>query len=190
MPNDDACLQPAATTVAIIVAMGLNREIGLRNKIPWRIPGEQQRFKTLTMGHHVVMGRRTFESIPRGLPGRHVLVLSRSPLPPSSEARRISSPREALDAVPPGQTLFVAGGATAYAAFLNMCDLLYLTVVQNVFEADTYFPEIDLHDFEVLQTDEVEASIPYVQKTLRRKAHGCVHVDGSLRSHSGTPILR
>jgi dihydrofolate reductase len=129
--------------VKAIVAMTRNRVIGKDNRIPWRLPGEQKWFKEITMGHFVLMGRKTFESIGRPLPGRRNLVVSRSG---EVEGVEIIRDLEKFDPRPyemGGKELFVIGGAEIYRALLPKCDSIYVTVVKEEFDGDTYFPAFE-----------------------------------------------
>lgn len=124
--------------------MSLNRVIGRDNQIPWRIPEDFRWFKQLTMGHVLVMGRKTFESIGRPLPGRTTLVLSRSPgaLEGVQVVRSLDEVLEAGAALP-DRKIFVCGGAQVYAEALPLCSELYLTVVQQHVEGDAFFPAFE-----------------------------------------------
>jgi dihydrofolate reductase len=131
-----------------IVAMTRNRVIGKDDKIPWHLPGEQKRFKKLTMGHTVLMGRRTFESIGRPLPGRRNLVVTRSG---EIKGVEIVCDLEKFDPAPydvNGKDLFVIGGSEIYRALLPKCETIYVTMVKQEYDGDTYFPEFE-SSFEV-----------------------------------------
>jgi dihydrofolate reductase len=147
--------------IAIIAAMGENRAIGKGGKIPWHLPADFKHFRELTMGHPVLMGRKTFESIGKPLPGRTNIVITRD-LAYSAEGISVAhSLDEALqiaesaavssalgsagisDAASDGTaTVFVLGGAEIYGMALPKANVLYLTKVHGDFEADTFFPEI------------------------------------------------
>lgn len=136
--------------VVLIAAVGRNRAIGLRDGLPWRLPGDLRRFKAETLGKPVVMGRRTFASIGRPLPGRSLVVLSRDPvlaLPPGVD--RAGSLDEALAraqaiaAASGAAEVMVAGGADVYRAALPRADVLRLTEVDLAPEADSLFPPVD-----------------------------------------------
>lgn len=123
--------------IALIAAVAKNRVIGKANDLPWRIPEDMKRFKQLTMGHAILMGRRTFESLRRPLPGRRMLVVSSSSIPGVESYR---SPEEALKAVSQEEWVFVIGGAALFRHFLERCDALYLTLVDQEPEGDVHFP--------------------------------------------------
>jgi len=124
-----------------IAAMSLNRVIGRGSEIPWHLPEDFKWFKSTTMGHVLLMGRKTFESIGRPLPGRETIVLSRSGFS-DERVRTISSVTELQD---PGadRDVFVCGGAEIYRLLLDRCSDLYLTVVKREIEGDALFPEFE-----------------------------------------------
>jgi len=126
-----------------IVAMTPNRVIGKENQIPWHVPGEQKWFKQITMGHSILMGRKTFESIGRPLPGRRNLVVTRSP---EIQGVEIVCDLEKFDPSSyevNGKDLFVIGGAEIYRALLPKCDSIYVTMLKQEFSGDTYFPAFE-----------------------------------------------
>lgn len=132
-----------------IAAMAKNRVIGRGNAIPWRIPEDFRFFKATTMGGILLMGRRTFESIGRPLPGRVTVVLSRAGTlpagtPPSENLRAIRDLSE-LDAIAPERKVFVAGGAEIYRLLLPRCAELFLTTVDAEPEGDAFFPPFEDH---------------------------------------------
>ena len=126
-----------------IAAMSLNRVIGSANTIPWHLPKDFEWFKQTTMGHVLVMGRKTFESIARPLPGREMIVLTRSaePIP----GVRTIGDLDALDHENDfgGRTIFICGGAEVYAQALGQCSDLFLTLVKREVEGDAFFPEFE-----------------------------------------------
>jgi len=135
-----------------IAAMALNRAIGFRNRIPWHLPEDFRWFKATTLGHTLVMGRKTYESIGRPLPGRRTLVLSRTPLPKAPVA---FLPRlDALLEVPAQGDFFICGGAQVYEQALPRCSELLLTRVKQTVEGDAFFPPFEhLFDFAELIRD-------------------------------------
>lgn len=124
-----------------IAAMALNRAIGLEGRIPWHLSKDMKFFKQTTVGHVVLMGRKTFDSLGRPLPNRENLVLSRQPLDVPNVTRLASfdDVAEPTD----GRKLFVIGGAEIYKALLPRCDELLLTVVKLTPPADTFFPDFE-----------------------------------------------
>ena len=131
--------------ISIIVAMDENRGIGFENRIPWHLPTDLARFKKLTMGHHLLVGRKTYESIGSALPGRQMIILTRNPEFTAQDCIMAETLDEALIlAEKRGEKeVFIIGGAEVYREALPLADHLYLTVVHTSAEADVYFPEID-----------------------------------------------
>jgi dihydrofolate reductase len=139
------------TKVAIVAALARGGVIGRDNTIPWRLPEDLDRFRALTTGHAVVMGRRTWESLPdrfRPLPGRRNVVVTRNPAWTAEGAERAGSLEGALDLIGDEPQVFVIGGAELYAAALPLADELYLTEVDLEVEGDTFFPGFGAAAFE------------------------------------------
>jgi len=137
---------PIASTrsrISIIVAMAKNRAIGINNALPWRIPADLQHFKRLTMGHHMIMGRKTFESIGRPLPGRTTVVVSRDHNLKIDGCIVTHSLQEALAVCASDPQIFIVGGADVYAQALNLADVLCITEIQQEVAGDAWFPEFD-----------------------------------------------
>jgi len=129
--------------IALIAALARNRAIGRGNAMPWRLPEDLKRFKRLTMGHAVIMGRRTFESIGSPLPGRSNIVITRSRDWSPHGCAIVHSLDAALAAAEsPGET-FVIGGAQIYALAMPLAQRLYLTEIERDFEGDAFFPDYD-----------------------------------------------
>lgn len=131
--------------INLIAAVADNGVIGRDNRLPWHLPGDLRRFKALTMGHVMVMGRRTWESIGRPLPGRTSVVMSRDPEYRAEGAVVVHSLDEAIRVAENGgeEELFVIGGARIYARALPRADRLYLTRVHAEVPGDARFPDID-----------------------------------------------
>lgn len=128
----------------IVVAVGRNGVIGVEGRLPWRIPEDLARFKEMTMGHTLVMGRATFESIGRPLPGRTTIVLTRRPGWSHDGVKVARSLEEALAmSAADGRDAFIAGGAEVYRAGLEVADRIELTEVDAEPVGDTVFPEVD-----------------------------------------------
>lgn len=131
--------------LSLIAAMGLNRVIGDGLRIPWHLPADFQHFKETTMGHPLIMGRKTFDSLPGVLPGRPHIVLSRDSSYEKRGVTVVDSVEHALEAAYAlDDTPFVIGGAQIYKEFLDrdLVTRMYLTFVDGSFEGDVYFPEI------------------------------------------------
>lgn len=131
-------------SISLIVAMAKNRTIGLNNTLPWRCPEDLKHFKALTMGHHIIMGRKTFDSIGRPLPGRTTVVITRNIHLKIEGCTVVHSLAEALAACSNDSEIFIVGGADIYAQSLPQADTLYLTEIQQGVEGDAFFPTIDL----------------------------------------------
>jgi dihydrofolate reductase len=134
--------------------------IGRDGTIPWRIPEDMARFRALTMGHPVIMGRRTWESIPerfRPLPGRRNVVVTHNPEWSADGAERAASVEDALDLLRDEERLFVIGGAQIYAAALPYADELLLTEIEADIEGDTLFPPFDPAAFAEVERERREA---------------------------------
>lgn len=149
--------------ISAIAAIGRNRELGYKDQLLWQVPGDLPRFKALTMGHPVIMGRKTHESIGRELPGRSNIVLSRS-----GEVSSVAQAVELAEKAPGSEEIFVIGGGEIYQLMMPKVERLYLTVVDATAEADTYFP--DYSEFKKVLDDEVheENGIKYRYLTLER----------------------
>lgn len=126
--------------LSIIVAMAQNRTIGINNTLPWRCPEDLKHFKALTMGHHMIMGRKTFDSIGKPLPGRTTVVVSRNPALKIEGCIVTNSLHDAIAACTGEDEIFVVGGADLYAQALPLIDTLYVTEIQQDIDGDAHFP--------------------------------------------------
>jgi dihydrofolate reductase len=133
--------------VSIIVAVAENNVIGLKNQLIWHISEDLKRFKALTTGHCVVMGRKTFESIGKPLPNRTNIVVSRNRELIIEGCIVVSSLDEAIAVCEKDEEIFIIGGGELYRQALPMASKLYLTIVHKNFEGDTFFPEIDFNQW-------------------------------------------
>ena len=141
-------------SVSLILAMAENRVIGRRGGLPWRLPKDLLHFKKLTLGHTLIMGRKTFESIDRRpLPKRRSIVLSRDPGYRPGGAEVAASLADALELAGGDDEVFVIGGAGVFADAVALADRLYLTLVHAEVEGDVVLPEIDAGSWE-LRSDE------------------------------------
>ena len=129
--------------VNLIVAMAKNRVIGIRNQMPWHLPADFAWFRKNTLGHPVIMGRKTFESIGKPLPGRRNIVVSRNAQWHAPGCEVFSSLDEALASCLPQEQAFVIGGAVLFDAAIALADRVYLTEVDATPEGDTFFPSLD-----------------------------------------------
>lgn len=165
--------------IAIIAAVAENRAIGRDGGLPWRLPVDLARFKRLTWGHHLVLGRRTFEGLGRPLPGRTTLVVSRRrPALAVEGVRFVPSLEAAIEiARDAGESeLFVAGGAEIYRLALPFADRLYLTRIAASPKADTFFPPFDPAAWHLVEREEHSAderhAHPFSFQTFERSAAG------------------
>lgn len=134
-------------SVSMIAAVGKNLELGKSNNLIWHFKEDMKFFKDTTMGHTVVMGRKTFESLPKALPGRKNIVISSNAEYQAQGATVVTSVEEALQ-IADNEELFVIGGGKIYAEFLPYADKLYLTEINAECEdADTYFPQFNKSDY-------------------------------------------
>ncbi len=127
--------------LSMIVAMGKNRVIGIDNKMPWRLPADLQWFKKTTLGSPIIMGRKTYDSIGRPLPGRLNIILSRNADLEIEGCTVVNTLSDALDAAKGADEVFITGGAHLYEKFLQDADCLYLTMIDAKFAGDTFFPD-------------------------------------------------
>lgn len=129
--------------ISIIVAAAQNGVIGKNNELPWHIPEDLKRFKAITTGHPVIMGRRTFESLGRPLPNRTNVVITRNRDYRADGVLVAGSLREAVALFPADEEVFIIGGGEIYRQAMEFADKIYLTLVRHPFEGDCYFPAID-----------------------------------------------
>ncbi len=130
-------------TLNVIAAMAKNRVIGIRNTLPWHLPEDLKHFKALTLGHHIIMGRKTYESIGRPLPGRTTVIVSRDADYRIEGCLTATCIDAAITACGEDPEIFFVGGAEMYAQVLPRADRLYLTEIQAEYEGDAWFPEFD-----------------------------------------------
>ena len=133
--------------VSLIAALAQNRVIGIENRLPWKLPEDLAHFKALTLGHPILMGRKTFESLGRPLPGRRNIVITRNRDYQSSDCESVVSIADAIALCVEADEIFFIGGAELYKQVLPLVDRLYLTEVQIEAQGDAWFPEFDRTDF-------------------------------------------
>ncbi len=161
--------------LSMIVAKSLNGVIGVNNKLPWHLGDDLKKFKTLTMGHHILMGRKTYESIGKPLPGRMHLVISASPKEATEQVLWFNSVFRAIKfAERQGEKeLFIIGGAQIYKTALPLVDRLYITDVKAEIKGDVYFPTLSLKNWNCIQEESVEKNeqndFSFSMKVLDRK---------------------
>ncbi|WP_243372489.1 dihydrofolate reductase [Geotalea sp. SG265] len=128
--------------ISLIAAMAENRVIGSHNALPWDLPADRKRFKALTLGHPVIMGRKTYESIGRPLPGRKNIVVTGQRGYRAEGCLIAHSLAEAIDLAGDGDEAFICGGGDLYRQALPLADRIYLTVIHRDYEGDVFFPQI------------------------------------------------
>ena len=146
--------------IAIIAAMSRNRVIGREGAIPWHIPADLRRFRELTLGHTVIMGRKTFEAIGRPLAGRRNVVVTGQQDYAREDTLVVHSLTEAIESSDPAGELFICGGSEIYKQALPLCTKIYLTIVELDVEGDTYFPPVPADDFRELSRETISESPP------------------------------
>lgn len=143
--------------ISLIVAKAENNVIGIDNKLPWHLKDDLQNFKKITMGHHILMGRKTYESIGKALPGRMSLVISSEPRANSENVLWFNSIFRAIkQAERNGETeLFIIGGEKIYKYALSLVDRIYLTEVKGEINGDVYFPKLSLKNWKMVSEQSV-----------------------------------
>lgn len=160
--------------VIIAAVAERNRVIGRGMDLPWRLPGDLKRFKRLTLGYPLLMGRKTFESVLHQfggpLPGRRMVVLStRGPLPDHPDLEVYPTLEDALGALEGEERVFIGGGGTIYEQCLPLADRMELTLVEGDYEGDAFFPPFEHLVGDVFEVDDVEQHPGYRFMTYRRK---------------------
>lgn len=146
--------------ISIIVAMAQNRTIGIDNTLPWRCPEDLRHFKTLTMGHHMIMGRKTFDSIGKPLPGRTTVVVTRNTELKIDGCIVTHSLDEAIAACTGDDEIFIVGGAELYTQALPLADTIYLTEIQQDVTGDAHFPAFNQKEWREIARDPHTQEIP------------------------------
>ena len=141
--------------ISIIVAIAQNQAIGINNQLLWHMPADLKRFKQITLGHPVIMGKKTYESLPKKpLPGRKNIVLTDDPSDSFPDCITKYSVDETISSLDPAEESFVIGGASVYKQSLPLADRLYLTMVHKDFQGDVFFPEIDFTQWDLVSKDD------------------------------------
>ncbi|MBA0884619.1 dihydrofolate reductase [Flavobacterium undicola] len=139
--------------ITMIAAAAQNKALGKDNQLIWHLPNDFKRFKSLTTGHHIIMGRKTFESFPKPLPNRTHIIITRQSNYQAEGCIVVDSIEKAIEKCPKGEDSFIIGGGEIYQLAMPFSDKIELTVVHHNFEADAFFPEIKLEDWELVQSD-------------------------------------
>ena len=153
----------------LIAAMAQNRVIGKNNKIPWHIPEEMRHFKETTMGHAVIMGRKTFESIKTPLPGRLNVVLSRNPDISSPGFRFADSIEKGIDYCKDQKKIFIIGGQAIFQESIKLVDTILLSVLDQEYEGDAVFPHIPMEKFRIISEKRMGKTQPFTLFTYKQK---------------------
>jgi dihydrofolate reductase len=143
--------------ISIIAAMAENRVIGINNTLPWRLPADLRHFRQLTTGHHVIMGRRNYESIGRPLPDRTNIIVTRNPSYQAPGCQVKHSLVDALQNTQNDPEVFIIGGAEIYRQAIGDADRIYLTLVHAEISGDTFFPELDARKWHEISRTRHEA---------------------------------
>lgn len=154
--------------IALIVAFAKNQVIGNKGCIPWKIKGEQRRFKELTTGNVVIMGRRSYEEIGRPLPNRTTIVVSNTKNFDGENCLTAKSLPEAIR-LAGGRDIYISGGAKLYEEALPLVEKMYITEIDSEIEGDTYFPPFEKDQFVKEINEKYEGEIPYTYVTYTRK---------------------
>jgi dihydrofolate reductase len=159
--------------IIMIAAASENNALGKNNELVWHLPNDFKRFKNLTSGHHIIMGRKTFESFPKPLPNRTHIVISRQEDYNPEGCIVASSMEKALEICPKDETSFIIGGGEIYKLGMPFSDKIELTVVHHNFEADAFFPEINIEEWEItsseFQSKDEKHLFDYTYQTYSRK---------------------
>lgn len=139
--------------ISLVVAAAANNVIGKDGALPWHIPGDLRRFKQITMGHPIVMGRRTWESIGRPLPGRHNIVMSSDSDYRAEGATVVASPAAALEAAGNADEIMIIGGGQVYELFLPIAERIYFTRIDATIDGDTFFPEPNAAEWRTIKSE-------------------------------------
>jgi dihydrofolate reductase len=168
-------MDPRRPRITLVVARARDGAIGRGNALPWHLPEDLQHFKATTLGHPIVMGRRTFESIGRPLPGRRNLVLSRDTGWSSPGCEHAASLEDAIGRCAGLPELFVVGGGRLYAEAMSVADRLIVTDVGIDVEGDTFFPPIDPGEWVCTRSDLgiSRTGIEYAIRTWERAGRAC-----------------
>jgi len=158
--------------ISLISALANNNVIGRNNRLPWQLPADLRRFKQLTLGKPIIMGRKTHESIGRLLPDRHNIIISREPEYQVEGATVVNGLDEALAAAGDVDEVMIVGGANIYFQFLPRADRMYLTLIHADFEGDAFFPAYNRREWRTIVEEhhpaDEENPWPYSFLTLQR----------------------
>jgi len=143
--------------LTIIAAVAKNNALGKNNDLIWHLPADLKRFKEITLGHHIIMGRKTFESLGKPLPNRTTIIITRNPDYIAPGCIVVNELEEAIEAAAKDKNPFILGGAEIYKQAMSFADILDLTLVHEVFEADAFFPDIDMSKWKEMSRQDFKA---------------------------------
>lgn len=159
--------------ITIIAAAGQNNELGLDNDLVWHLPNDFKRFKKLTTSHYIIMGRKTFETFPKPLPNRIHIVISRNKSYNPEGVIVVQSINEALQISKDDDQPFIIGGGEIYKLGLEFAEKIELTRIHHNFEADTFFPEISMEKWQLIQEEyhdkDEHHKYPFTYQTFVKK---------------------
>ena len=160
--------------ISIIVAISENNAIGKNNQLLWHLPADLKHFKTITSGHPIIMGRKTYDSIGRPLPNRKNIVITRQKDLVIEGVHIVNSMEEALSLCANENEVFIIGGAEIYKSALSFTNLIYLTTVHHHYDADAFFPELAKKDWKEINQEyhpaDEKNSVAYTFSTLKRQS--------------------
>lgn len=154
--------------ISLIVAVSKNNVIGNNGKIPWKIKGEQRRFKELTTGKTIIMGRKSFEEIGRPLPNRKTILISNTQNIATENCTTVKSLPEAFELVKNEDEVFVAGGGQVYKEAYPYAERIYITVIDKIINGNVYFPPINQDDFVKIYEERIDGYVPYTYYTYEK----------------------
>ncbi len=139
--------------ITLIAAAAENNALGKNNDLIWHLPNDFKRFKSITSGHYIIMGRKTFESFPKPLPNRTHVIITRQKNYNPENCIVVNSLEKAIEICPKDEDVFVIGGGEIYKQSIAIADKIELTRVHSTFEADTFFPEIDTNIWDLVEEE-------------------------------------
>ena len=156
--------------LSLIVAIAKNRVIGVNNTLPWHLPEDLKRFRALTTGHHIIMGRKTYDSLGRLLPGRTTVIVTRNPDYKMEGAIVVNSLEAAIAACGDDSEAFLIGGAELYKDGLKLANKLYITEIDAEYEGDAFFPEFEINEWKAgeRETHRAESGLSFSYITYQR----------------------
>ena len=156
--------------LSLIVAIAKNRVIGVNNTLPWHLPEDLKRFRALTTGHHIIMGRKTYDSLGRLLPGRTTVIVTRNPDYKMEGAIVVNSLEVAIAACGDDNEAFLIGGAELYKDGLKLANKLYITEIDAEYEGDAFFPEFEINEWKAgeRETHRAESGLSFSYITYQR----------------------